>query len=158
MSSTNLQDLLIFAWAAIWFGWAGWFLLKIYRFDRKTRRQAAISKPQLYDLSKVLVVGTALATFLMFMPIFFGKLIVPDNDTSLVQVLQTISFCFLALLIFVFFALGLQLMILRNLLNFPLTNQRDVPIQGPPKPLPYAGKSFEQLSKELDDSLGELKE
>jgi H+/Cl- antiporter ClcA len=158
MPTSNLQNLFSFVWAGILLGWVGWFLVKLYQFEARTRLQATISKPQLYDLTKLLLTGTALVAILLFAPLILGGLVVPGSNVNVVELVQSLPLCFLALILFAFMGLGLQLIILKNLMNYPFTDKKVVPLPEPLPAPPYANKSFDQLSKELDESLKQLRE
>ncbi|WP_420645093.1 hypothetical protein [Candidatus Leptofilum sp.] len=140
----------------IWFFgllfWAIWFTIKISSFKRQTRLQRAISKPQLSQLRTQLF----RSIFWIFLP-SFSLFFLPYGESTITGAITTTLFCFIPLFLTSLGALEYEIWFFRRA-NFPFTDQAVAPIPEPPPPPPHAGKSFEDLSKELEQAMKDLEE
>lgn len=141
--------------AAVVVSWAIWVSSKIYSFKRQTTRQKAISKPQLRQLRIRLFKGTLVAFTGTFLVFWLPTLLLTEQDFQVVLYAPLV--CLLPMILCAFGYLQSEIQFFR-LYSYPFTDQMDVPIPPPTKPPPWADKSFEDLSVELEKALEKLVE
>jgi ABC-type Fe3+ transport system permease subunit len=151
---TFLSEYLVFVWVGVFFVWMVWVPVKVYNFKRQTQLQQAISKPQLRQLSIRLLKGTLWAFFFASL---VGLLPAVILKTGRVRENTPMLFCIIPMILSAFGYLLSEIQILRVFFRLPFTDQKVVPIPEPPPLPPYADKSFEDLSLELDKALETIK-
>ncbi len=152
-SESLINDYLIFIWVGGLLAWVVWVMVKIYGFKRQTQIQQAISKPQLRSLSIQLLKGTLWACLFISLVVFVPAVFLnPGEFREYIPVL----FCIIPMVLFACGYLLSELQALRFFFNF--TDQEVVPIPKPLPPRPYADRSFEDLSQELDQALAKLEQ
>jgi preprotein translocase subunit SecY len=147
-----LSDYLVLIWVGLLLVGVIWFQAKIYKFKRRTQLQQAMSKPQIRKLSIELLKGSFVVFLLASLVVFIPAVILNDMDF---RDFSPTLLCIFPLVLFALSHLTLEVWTLRTLFKYPFTDEENVPIPQPPLPH-YAGKSFDDLSQELNSALKEL--
>ncbi len=150
-----VSEHLVFVLVIVLLGWTFWVFSKVYSFKRQTTLQKAISKPQLRQLRLFLLKGTLFGFAVIFLAFLLPTILLAGED---IQDAAYISlFCLIPMMLFSFGYLQSEILYFR-LYRYPFTEQTNVPIPPVPMSPPWADKSFEELSGELEQALEKLEE
>ncbi|MBK8900052.1 MAG: hypothetical protein IPM53_02600 [Anaerolineaceae bacterium] len=150
-----VSEHLVFVLAIVSLGWTFCVFSKVYSFKRQTTLQKAISKPQLRQLRLFLLKGTLFTFAVIFLAFLLPTMLLAGEDIQDAAFFSL--FCLIPMILFSLGYVQSEILFFR-LYRYPFTEQMNVPIPPVPKSPPWADKSFEDLSVELEQALEKLAE